>query len=134
MGLTMGMCSANGSLAALLDNGDIEDAEDYRLCCEECAALITIDYHDDHDGLCEACYDAVHFDCTECGDEFHRDERSEEFPKLCVECGCSKHHDEVESIWSQIEDVVGTWDGEDDELPRLKKLLAYARRLKGGAR
>ena len=28
---------ANGSLAALLDNGDIEDADDYRLCCDECA-------------------------------------------------------------------------------------------------
>lgn len=128
------MCSANGSLAALVDNGDIEDAEDYRVTCDECATLITIDYHDDHDGLCEACYDACHFDCQECGDEFHTDERSEEFPKLCVECGCSKHHDEVESIWSQIEDVVGGWDGDDDELPRLKKLLAYARRLKGGAR
>lgn len=54
MGMTMGMCSANGTLAALVDNGDIEDEDGYRVVCDECAALITIDYYDDHDGLCEA--------------------------------------------------------------------------------
>ena len=32
----MGMAMANGQLAALLDNGDIEDAEDYRITCDEC--------------------------------------------------------------------------------------------------
>jgi hypothetical protein len=130
MGMTMGMCSANGTLAALVDNGDAEDAEDYRLTCDECAALVDISYYEDSDGLCSSCYDACHFDCDGCGDEFHIDERSEEFPKLCVDCGCTKHHDEVELIWSQIEDVVGAWDGEDNEISRLKKLLAYARRLK----
>lgn len=130
MGLTLGMCNANGTLAALLDNGDIEDEDDYRLCCDECKALITVDYHDDHDGLCEACYDAVHFDCTECGDEFHVDEQSEEHKGYCVDCGCSKHAEEVESLNDEINDVMGSWDGDEDEIAKLRKLLAYARRLK----
>ena len=130
MGMTTGMCSANGSLAALLDNGDIEDADDYRVCCGECATLITVDYHDDHDGLCEACYDACHFDCPECGDEFHADERSEEFPRLCVECGGEKHTQIVDELNDQFSAVIGDWDGDDDEIVKLRKLLSYARRLK----
>ena len=134
MGMTMSICSANGTLAALVNNGDIEDADDYRVVCDECANLITIDYYDDHDGLCEDCYGAVHFDCTECGDEFHRDEQSDEFKGYCVECGRSKHAEEVESLNDEISDVIGSWDGDDDEIQKLRKLLSYAKRLKGGAR
>ena len=91
--------------------------------------LITVDYHDDHDGLCGMLQRGP-LPCGECGDEFHIDERSEEYPKLCAECGSEKHHDEVRVDLEPDQETVGGWDGEDDELPRLKKLLAYAKRLK----
>ena len=121
---------ANVTLRDLVDNGDVEDAADYRVTCDECATLITSDYYDEHDGLCDACHASVHATCGECGGEFHLDEMSDEFPKLCVDCGCEKHTAVADELWEEITDHVGSWSGEDDEIARLKKLLAYAKRLK----
>jgi hypothetical protein len=33
-------------------------------------------------------------------------------------------------LWSAIEEIAGGWDGDEDEIAKLKKLLAYAKRQK----
>lgn len=121
---------ANVTLRELLDNSAVEDAADYKLTCDECAALISEDTYSTLDGLCEACHDACHFTCAECVGEFHQDDRSEYYPKLCAECGAAKRTEIADGLWSEIEDLAGSWVGEDYEIERLKKLLNYARRMK----
>ena len=80
-------------------------------------------------GLCDRCYDAVHFTCGECGEEFHCDDVSSDYPELCTDCGSTKRTEVADALWSEIEDLAGSWSGEDTEIPNLKKLLAYAKQL-----
>jgi hypothetical protein len=35
----------------------------------------------------------------------------------------------VDELRSEIDEVIDSWDGQDGELERLKKVLAYAKRL-----
>jgi hypothetical protein len=123
--------TANLHLWRLLpDFGEMQDSADYRVTCDECAALIAEDEYDANDGLCDTCNAKVHFTCDECGEEFHEDERSEYDPKLCEECGSAKRTKVADDLWEEITDLAGSWSGEEWEIPNLKKLLAYARRLK----
>jgi hypothetical protein len=58
------------------------------------------------------------------------DHRSGEFPKLCVDCGSSKHTEVVEALNDELSEVIGKWDGDDDEVAKMRRLLAYAKRLR----
>jgi hypothetical protein len=126
----MSVAQANMAVWRLLDNEEAQDAEDYQVTCDERGGLITEDDYGERDGLCEACHAAVHFTCDECGEEFHLDEQSEEFPRHCVGCGCDKHTKIADGLLSELEDLAGSWSGEEYEISRLRKLLAYAKRLK----
>jgi hypothetical protein len=53
----------------------------------------------------------------------------DEYKTLCLDCGCSKHTEIADRIWSAIEDLAGSWGGEESEISNLRKLLAYARKL-----
>ena len=96
----------------------------------QCAALVGEDTYSMYDGLCDACHAAMYFTCDACGEEFHLDEMSAEFPKFCVDCGCEKHRQIVEELNDRLTEVIGSWDGEETEIGRLRKLLSYAKRLK----
>jgi len=41
-----------------------------------------------------------------------------------------KRTEVADELWSEIEDLAGSWSGEDYEITRLWKLLAYATKLK----
>ena len=121
---------AGVKLRELIDNDEAEDADDYRVVCDECAALVGEDTYSMYDGLCDACHAAMYFTCDACGEEFHLDEMVAEFPKFCVHCGCEKHRQIVEELNDRLTEVIGSWDGEETEIGRLRKLLSYAKRLK----
>jgi methionyl-tRNA synthetase len=125
-----GIAEANILIWRLLDNSDAEEADGYQVACDECAALVSEDVYSENDGLCNACNAAVHFTCEACGEEQHVDDRSEEYPTLCVSCGSDKHTKAADNLWSELEDLAGSWSGEDCEISNLKKLLAYAKRLR----
>jgi DNA-directed RNA polymerase subunit RPC12/RpoP len=127
---TMCLATANLTIWRLLDNSEAEDAEDYLVTCDDCGALITDDEYSANNGLCGGCNAAVHFTCGECKEAFHVDDRSDEFPLLCTDCGSAKHTELADGLWSELEDLAGSWSGEDFEIGRLRKLLAYAKRLK----
>jgi hypothetical protein len=127
----MALALANMALWHLVDNTEAEEADDFLVTCEgeDCAALMTEDEYADRDGLCPRCYAACHFTCTECGKEYPEDDRSEEFPKLCQDCGDAKHGELVEELKGRLDEVLGEWDGDEGELDRLRKLVAFARKL-----
>jgi len=126
----MSISLANITIWSLVDNDDAMYGANYRVTCDECATLIGEDQYGEHDGLCETCYDSVHFTCGECGGEFHCDDHHETYRDLCEECGSAKRTEETDELWAEIEDHAGSWSGEDSEITRLQKLLAYARQLK----
>ena len=45
-------------------------------------------------------------------------------------CGSAKRTEVAEELWTEIEDLAGSWSGEPDENYKLQKLLKYARKLK----
>ncbi len=126
----MSLADANLAIWRLLDCGEAEDAEDYRVTCDECGGLVDEDVYGENDGLCEACHAAVHFTCKDCGHEYHTDDQSDEFKGVCTDCGSSKRQELADGLWSELEDYVGSWSGEDYEISSLRKLLAYAKRLR----
>ena len=126
----MSVSNANITLWHLHDNDEAEKAEDYRVTCDDCATLITEDQYGEHDGLCRGCYDSVHCTCTMCGEEFHCDDHHETYTDLCDGCGETKRTEVADELWSKIEDLAGSWSGEETEISRLQKLLKYARKLK----
>lgn len=126
----MSMSEANVLLWRLLDNSEAEEAEGYNVACDECAGLVNEDEYSENDGLCTACHGKVHFVCPSCGDTFHQDDRSKDYPELCVDCASERHRTVADGLWSELEELAGIWSGEDHEIERLKKLLNYARRLK----
>ena len=130
----MSMSSANMTIWKLIDNDDAMYAEHYQVTCDECATLVSEDQYEDqydeHDGLCDRCYDAVHFTCAECGEEHHCDDHHTTYPSLCDGCGDTKCREVADELWALIEDLVGSWSGEDTEITRLQKLLKYAKKLK----
>jgi len=73
----MSVSLANITLWHLHDNDEAEDAADYRVTCDDCATMISETQYGEHDGLCDRCYDAVHFTCDACGGEFHCDDHHE---------------------------------------------------------
>jgi hypothetical protein len=117
--------AANAALV-ILDNAEEVDWWP----CDECGQPYPPDEDGESDGLCEACYDACHFTCDSCGEHKHQDDRSDEFPELCTSCGCDKHTEVADGLWAELEDLAGSWSGEDYEIKNLKKLLAYAKRLR----
>ena len=126
----LSMSNANIALWQLMDDSLAQDAEDYMVTCDKCAALITEDQYGEHDGLCEACHDAVHFTCPECGETYHCDEHHDTYTDLCENCGAVKREVIADGLWSEIEDLAGSWLGEATEISKLQKLLAYAKKLK----
>ncbi len=127
---------ANRTIEILIDEDDEcpEDAVDYGTVCDgrdDCITLVSVngDDYDDHDQQCQACWDSTHFYCRECDEEFHHDEEHEQFKGYCVDCGCSKHQEKGDELWTEIEDIAGSWSGDDDEIMKLKKLLAYVKKL-----
>jgi len=126
----MSISIANIVFWSLMDDSEAQDAEDYQVTCDDCATMISEDKYDQYDGLCEACYDSVHFTCSACGEEFHCDDHHEIYRDLCEECGDMKRTEVADELWSEIVDLAGSWSGEDYEIARLRKLLAYAGKLK----
>jgi len=126
----MTMSLANTAIWSLVDNDDAMYGENYRVACDDCATLISEDQCGSHDGLCDRCYDAVHFTCSACGEECHTDDCHATYKDLCEGCGSAKRTEVADELWSEIEDLAGTWSGEETEITNLKKLLAYAKKLK----
>ena len=81
----MSISPANIAIWFLIDNDDAMYDGDYRVTCDDCATLISEDQYSEHDGLCDRCYDSVHFTCSECGGEFHCDDHHETYRDLCDE-------------------------------------------------
>jgi hypothetical protein len=127
----MALALANMALANMVDNDEVQDDPSYLVTCDgdSCAALMTEDEYGDRDGLCPTCWAACHFRCTECREEFHEDDRHDTRKGCCVECGCARDQEEKDSLWSELEGIAGEWDGLDDEISKLRKLVAYARKL-----
>jgi hypothetical protein len=125
------MLMANHKLYGLLaeHNDPIIDADNFRPTCDDCGQLTDQDVCDDHDGQCQACYDASHFKCKECGEVYENDSKHEEFPQYCVDCGQTRHDTIVETLKEKLESAVDLLANHDDEIDRLKKLLALARKL-----
>lgn len=67
---------------------------------------------------------------TQCGEEYHCDDHHTTYPSLCDGCGDTKCREVADELWALIEDLVGSWSGEDTEITRLQKLLKYAKKLK----
>jgi len=126
----MSISLANITIWNLMHDSEAQDADDYQVTCDECATLISEDQYGEHDGLCEACYDSVHFTCGECSGEFHCDDHHATYSDLCEECGCSERSQLADELWAEIEDLAGSWSGEDDGISKLQKLLKYAKKLK----
>ncbi len=54
----------------------------------------------------------------------------------CDECGCEMTQDEYDErqeisdgLWSEIEDLVGSWSAETYEVSNMRRLLAFAKKL-----
>ncbi len=98
--------------------------------CDDCDAMITQEEYDAQDGWCQKCYVACHRVCKRCHEVIHVDDMSEEFLLCCQVCADDEHSEIADDLWeNQITDLVGTWTGESYEIPRLRKLLAYAKKL-----
>jgi hypothetical protein len=98
--------------------------------CDDCPAMITQEEYDAQDGWCKDCYAKTHFTCKRCHEVNHVDDRGEEFPLCCNSCDSDEHQEIADDLWeNQITDLVGSWSGESYEIPRLRKLLAYVKRL-----
>ena len=126
----MSISLANIAIWSLMDDSEVQDAEDYRVTCDDCAILISETQYEAHDGLCDRCYDSVHFTCSECSGEFHCDDHHETYTDLCEECGYSRRTQLADELWAEIEDLAGSWSGEPDENYKLQKLLKYTKKLK----
>ena len=127
----VGIFRANLKLYGLLDN-EVEDADDYKQTCQEgedCITLVDLDEASEHDGACQKCWNATHFDCCECNAEFHHDDEHESCKGYCVECGCAKLREKADDLWESIESIVGGWADEADEISKLKKLLSYVKKM-----
>jgi hypothetical protein len=126
----MSISLANIAIWSLMDNDDAMYDENYRVTCDDCAILISEDRYGTHDGPCDRCYDSVHFTCSECGGEFHCDDHHETYTVLCEGCGDTRRTQQTDELWAEIEDLAGSWSGDDTEISKLQKLLKYARKLK----
>lgn len=125
----MAVSLANIAIWKLIDNTEAQDTEDYRVTCDDCATMIDEDTYDSNDGLCPTCDALVHFTCSECNETFHTDDHSEYGECLCTECGIAKQMQEADELWAEIEDLAGSWSGEDNEISNLRKLLNLAKKL-----
>src|SRR5271166_2095462 len=112
----MSMSLANIAIWSLINDSEAQDALDYHVTCDDCAILISETQYEAHDGLCEGCFDSVHFTRSECGEVYHQDDRSETYKDLCEECGCSKRTKQADELWAEIEDLAGSWSDEDSEI------------------
>jgi hypothetical protein len=123
---------ANLELTGLMDNDAADEASDYWVVCgdADCSGQIPQDDYNDQDAMCKSCYDSVHFDCIGCDETLHCDEESDDFKGYCVECGCARNREIADGIWSEIEDLAGSWAEEDGEIAKLRKVLSYMKRLK----
>jgi len=124
--------------AALADlilehNEAAQEAEDFRFLCPECAAGWTIDNRDpeeDDDAVCEACWAKANFTCAGCHQDCAIDDRHQQYPEYCTSCGDEHHAERVQDERSELDKILADWMDTEGELTKLKKLIAYAKRLK----
>jgi len=97
--------------------------------CEECGERITLAEVEEHGGYCPRCYGKFFRVCARCHDHYHVDDMGEEFPDVCCDCQEDQHTEVADALWEEVTDLVGSWSGEEYEIPRLRRLLAYAKQL-----
>lgn len=126
LSLPVRLRTADSELALPSSNEDM-DEDNYRALCD--CGQWALDVEDNDDNLCRDCWDLCHFRCERCQEEFHIDDRSEEFPDCCAECGADRHTELIDGLLMELDEETESWDGGDDEIELLLKLVAYAKRL-----
>jgi hypothetical protein len=112
-------------------NDEAIEADDFRYACPDCGKLaLADDPEDDEDATCDACHTATHFTCSTCHEECRLEDRDDRYPTLCSSCGDDHHNGLCEAYRDEIASVLDGWGEDEDELAKLKKVLAYAKRFK----
>jgi hypothetical protein len=124
------LCNADDETGLIQSNDLMREADDFRYACPECGRLeLENDPEDGDNEMCEACLEAHRFTCTECDEECDVDDRDERYPTLCTSCGDDHYSGLCEAYRDEITSVLDGWGEDDDELAKLKKVLAYVKRL-----
>jgi hypothetical protein len=100
------------------------------VACDDCDELLSQEEYNEQDGYCSKCHAKHYRRCRRCKEEYHESDAHKEFPDCCDSCGDEEHTERADDLWeNQITDLVGSWAGEEYEIPRLRRLLAYAKQL-----
>lgn len=128
---------ANVELIDLLErnNEPALEADDFRYACLECGAL---ELEDDPENygieVCDECWSESHFDCKVCNGEFDNDDMHDKHKGLCCDCGDEREADErseeIEELRSEIDDMLSFWDGDDNEVEKLRKAVKALKKIK----
>lgn len=128
---------ANAELIDLLEmhNEPALDGDNFRYACLECGALELEDDPETYEiEVCDACWHKDHFDCEVCNGEFDNDDMHDKHKGLCCDCGDERESDElaekIVEIKEEIDDILDSWDGDDNELEKFQKALAALKRIK----
>jgi len=121
---------ANRTLDLLIDD-EAMDSPDWKETCQgdDCISLVDPDLSAQHEGLCKACYKIEYFTCVRCEEDSHRMHMSTR-RNHCESCNDDVIREQSEEMWTEIEELTGTWSEESAEgHAKMKKLLAYVKKL-----
>ncbi len=118
------MATATTATVSQTADDEIEMVE-----CDECGCEMTQDEYDEEEGLCVRCTAKVMRVCKRCNETYHVEDAHTEFAMCCDSCGDDERQEIADGLWSEIEDLVGSWSAETYEVSNMRRLLAYAKKL-----
>jgi PHP family Zn ribbon phosphoesterase len=114
----------------LNDKPEVDASDEIEMVkCDGCTVMMTQDEYDEAEGLCPVCTAKIMRTCKRCHGDYHVDDAHAEYPMCCESCGDDEHEEIANGLREEIEELVGSWSAEAHEIPYLRRVLAFARKL-----